>query len=391
MLANQRKARENASKSSQGSRRYSVKSSEHSKGSRYKEKAMQYYTSFGGKHNHGEPAHAEYSEPMTPQHNGDNNFLKKVTNFYLKNKQLTENELKLKSLSYLDKKGILKDKINQRYYKDNDLAKHLKVDKKQCLCHQMRIPDNQLRVRYPKGIKSLYTEEYEKKRKHCIGGKTEMFNRDKEKKFFKADPISMQTTKQVDFTGETVPYERVKKARPATSYGPFISSTSYGHTYQNWDASGSYVPVLKPKGNLTSTTNMPFRAVSSYRDTYKSAAGARPGTGHGEGEGVKDPNTVYGGKNRAQKSQISILGSPGNNKAPFMKDTTHRTEFRGQKSMERSRPIRHQDNLGNLDLEVNPNLYNTSYRQNHTNFGDTGMCNREAERVTVRKELKQLQ
>lgn len=68
---------------------------------------------------------------MSPQQNLDNNFLKKVTNFYIKNKNVNENDLKLKSLTYLDKKGILKDKINKRYYRDNDLAKYLKVDKKQ--------------------------------------------------------------------------------------------------------------------------------------------------------------------------------------------------------------------------------------------------------------------
>jgi hypothetical protein len=68
---------------------------------------------------------------MTPQQNSDNNFLKKVTNFYIKNKNVNENDLKMKSLTYLDKKGILKDKVNKRYYRDNDLAKYLKVDKKQ--------------------------------------------------------------------------------------------------------------------------------------------------------------------------------------------------------------------------------------------------------------------
>lgn len=68
---------------------------------------------------------------MTPQQNSDNNFLKKVTNFYIKNKNVNENDLKMKSLNYLDKKGILKDKVNKRYYRDNDLAKYLKVDKKQ--------------------------------------------------------------------------------------------------------------------------------------------------------------------------------------------------------------------------------------------------------------------
>jgi len=47
------------------------------------------------------------------------------------NQDLEEEQLKLKSIKYLDKKGILKDKINKRYYRDNDLAKHLKVDQKQ--------------------------------------------------------------------------------------------------------------------------------------------------------------------------------------------------------------------------------------------------------------------
>lgn len=235
-----------------------------------------------------------------------------------------------------------------------------------------------------------------------------MFNRDKEKKFFKADPLTMKTTKQMDYTGEQVPYERVKKNRPATSYGPFISSTSYGHNFQGWDA-GGYVPTLVPKGNLQSTTNMPFRAVSAYRDTYK-GTNARPGTGIGVVSGTMggvggahgadgtmnqnaaatDPNLVFGGKNRAQRSQISMLSSP-DKKLPFQKDTTNRTEFRGQKSLERSRPIKHPDNLGNVDLKVEPDLYNTSYRTNFNNFGSGGPCKREVERVTVRRELKQLQ
>lgn len=46
MLANQREARANANKTAQGNRRYSEKS----KGSSYKDRAQQYYTSFGGKH-----------------------------------------------------------------------------------------------------------------------------------------------------------------------------------------------------------------------------------------------------------------------------------------------------------------------------------------------------
>ena len=221
-----------------------------------------------------------------------------------------------------------------------------------------------------------------------MGGKTELFNRDKEKKFFKADPILMKTTKQMDYTGEQVPYERVKKTRPATSYGPFISSTSYGNTFPGWDATGSYVPTLKPKENLQSTTNMPFKAVSAYRDTFRGGSQARPGTS--AGGDAADPTKVFGGKNRAQKSQISILSSPGNNKTPFMKETNYRTEFKGQKSLERSRPIRHMDNLGNVDIKVEPNLYNTSYRTNFNKYDDSGMCNREVEKVNLFRELKQL-
>ena len=108
-----------------------MKSSEHSKGSSYKDKAQKYYNNFGAKQPTHAAPHPEYSEPMTPQNNLGDNFLKKVTNFYLKNKEMDERTIKMKSLNYLDKKGILKDKINKRYYKDNDLAKHLKVDRKQ--------------------------------------------------------------------------------------------------------------------------------------------------------------------------------------------------------------------------------------------------------------------
>jgi len=242
-----------------------------------------------------------------------------------------------------------------------------------------------------------------------------MFNRDKEKKFFKADQISMKTTKQQDFQGEQVPYERVKSNRPATSYGPFTASTSYGHTFQGWDTAGSYVPALVPKGNLQSTTNVPFRATSAYRDTFKSGNGGRPGSGgqnqmsvggannmfgmesHGAGDqgiptnnALTDPNKVYGGANRNQKSQISILSSP-DKKMPFHNETTNRAEFRGQKTMERARPIRHLDNLGNLDMKMDPSLYNTSYRNNYNDFSKEGPCKREEERVTVRRGLKQLQ
>mmetsp|Transcript_7171 Transcript_7171/g.8080 ORF Transcript_7171/g.8080 Transcript_7171/m.8080 type:complete len:277 (+) Transcript_7171:407-1237(+) len=276
----------------------------------------------------------------------------------------------------------------------------------------MRIGENQLRVRYPKQINSLYTQDFEKKR-GCVGGKTQMFNRDKEKKFFKADQITMKTTKQMDFQGEQVPYEKVQNKRPATSYGPFISSTSYGNTFQGWDVTGSYAPALVPKGNLQSSTNMPFRATSAYRETYKSVPASRPGSnvsgprganggkksgrkaGAGAGAGssrkdVRDPSKVFGGKNRAQKSQISILSSP-DKKTPFTKETTNRVEFQGQRNLERSRPIRHPDNLGNFNLQVGSKAFGTSYRNNFNNFGNDGHCKREDERIGIRKELKQLQ
>jgi hypothetical protein len=165
MMANHRDQRQRGSHSVYSDRRYSSNASDKSKGSKYKEKAYQYYTSFGGKQGYQADLQVEHVEPHTPQQHKDPNNLKKLTNFYLKNAKIDEDTLKVKSLTYLDKKGILKDKINKRYYKDNDLAKHLKVDRKQCLCHQMRIPDNQLRVRYPKNIGSLYQEDYEKKRK----------------------------------------------------------------------------------------------------------------------------------------------------------------------------------------------------------------------------------
>lgn len=220
----------------------------------------------------------------------------------------------------------------------------------------------------------------------------------------------MLTTKQMDFKGESVPYERVKKSRPATSYGPFISSTSYGNTFQPWDATG-YVPTLRPKENLQSSTNLPFKAVSSYRDTYKGMGSGRPGTGAsgqrvGESGALGATNlgadgnmamrsgapgdTVPGGKYRHQKSQISILSSP-DKKVPFMKDTTNRVEFRGQKALERSRPIKHIDNLGNVDLKVDPKMFNSSYKTNFNDFSNIDMCYREEERVIKRRELKQLQ
>lgn len=123
MLANQRKNRENSSRTSQGSRRYSAKGSEVSQAGSYKDKARAIYNNLGVTN--------ATKDPMSPLKNKDGNFLKKVTNFYLKNKNLDEDQLKVKALGYLDKKGILKDKINKRYYRDNDLADHLKVNKKQ--------------------------------------------------------------------------------------------------------------------------------------------------------------------------------------------------------------------------------------------------------------------
>jgi hypothetical protein len=263
----------------------------------------------------------------------------------------------------------------------------------------MKVGGTHLKCRYPKTMNSLYTQDYEMNR-NKVGGKTEMFNRDKEKTFYKADSIAMRTTKQMDYTGEMVPYKRVKEARPATSYGPFISSTSYGHTFQGWDASGSYVPTLAPKGNLQSVTNMPFRAHSAYRDTYKqirpgtTASGAGGGNGSMDGSkvgaNVANPNGAQAGKNRAQKSQISILSSPGKN-VPFYKDTTNRCEFKGTRPSERVQPVRHPDNLGNFDIKVDPKVFSSSYRTNFDNFENTGPCKREDERVAIRKELKQLQ
>lgn len=158
---------------------------------------------------------------------------------------------------------------------------------------------------------------------------------------------------------------------------------------------------------------MPFKAVSSYRDTFKTTGATRPGTelggtnvGYEQGDvaanakigtvgagnaksGANQGDAVVGGKNRHQKSQISILSSP-DKKVPFMKDTTNRMEFRGQKSIERSRPIKHADNLGNVDLKVDPRFFSTSYRTNFNEFNNNDACNRESERVTKRRELKQL-
>ena len=189
MLANQRENRERASKGAQGKERISSNISEKSQGSKYKDKALNYYNSFGGKHQQADEHDPHGDGPMTPQQNkNEGGFLKRLTNFYLKNAKIDENTLKIKSMNYLEKLGLTAHKAAKRYYKDNDLCNHLKADKKQCLCHQMRIGEQQLRVRYPKTMNSLYVEEYEKKR-GCVGGKSEVLNRDKEKKTFKADPI----------------------------------------------------------------------------------------------------------------------------------------------------------------------------------------------------------
>ena len=138
---------------------------------------------------------------------------------------------------------------------------------------------------------------------------------------------------------------------------------------------------------------MPFRAVSSYKDTFKSGAN-RPRTGrscaksgasgagangyaangstHGANarraqSNAKGGDQIPGGAKRHQKSQISILSSP-EKKMPFMKDTTNRLQFRGQAPIERSRPIKHPDNLGNVDLHVDPKMLMTSYRTNFNDF-----------------------
>jgi hypothetical protein len=124
MKPNHGKIRDNVSRSAHGSRKYSPNASEYSKASSYKDKAKNIYQAFGGKH-------ADNGATKTPQQNKDSGFLKKVTNFYLKNNKLDESQLKTKAIGYLDKKGILTDKINKRYFRDNDLADHLKVDKKQ--------------------------------------------------------------------------------------------------------------------------------------------------------------------------------------------------------------------------------------------------------------------
>ena len=59
--------------------------------------------------------------------------------------------------------------------------------------------------------------------------------------------------------------------------------------------------------------------------------------------------------------------------------------------MERSRPIKHADNLGSVNLQVDPKLYNTSYRNEYNEINNFDPCKREEERVTLRRGLKQLQ
>jgi hypothetical protein len=130
MLANQRANRENASRTSHGSRRYSARASD--KSSHYKDKAQQYYSNFNGKAKPERALSSHNGEPRTPQqHKNHGNEIGKNPNFYLKNGQADEITLKMKGLKYLDKKGVLVNKANKRYFKDNDLCEHLKVNKKQ--------------------------------------------------------------------------------------------------------------------------------------------------------------------------------------------------------------------------------------------------------------------
>ena len=130
MLANHRQNRENASKTSHGSRRYSARGSE--TGSRYREKAQQYYTSFNGKHKPERALSTHNDQPMTPQQNKPTELVKTYhPNPYIKNSKIDESQLKMKGLRYLDKKGVITNKTNKRYFRDNDLAEHLKINKKQ--------------------------------------------------------------------------------------------------------------------------------------------------------------------------------------------------------------------------------------------------------------------
>lgn len=130
MLANHRQNRETASKNPHGGRRYSARISE--TGSRYREKAQQYYTSFNGKNKPERIPSNHNDAPMTPQQHKHTDLAKVYhPNPYIKNSKVDEDQLKMKGLRYLDKKGVIKNKANKRYFRDNDLAEHLKINKKQ--------------------------------------------------------------------------------------------------------------------------------------------------------------------------------------------------------------------------------------------------------------------
>lgn len=86
-------------------------------------------------HKGGRSSSSHNGEPMTPQQEKHCNAVAACPlapqNFYIRNAKIDENTLKMKSIKYLDKKGIITNKSNKRYYRDNDIANHLKVDKKQ--------------------------------------------------------------------------------------------------------------------------------------------------------------------------------------------------------------------------------------------------------------------
>lgn len=114
MLANHRQNRENVSQSAHGSRRYSARASD--KGSRYREKAQQYYTSFNGKAKPERALSSHHGEPLTPQqHRNYEAENPAITNFLSKNSKIDEKLRKLKG----------------RKYVENDICEHLKIDKKQ--------------------------------------------------------------------------------------------------------------------------------------------------------------------------------------------------------------------------------------------------------------------
>ena len=132
MLANHRQNRENASRTSHGSRRYSARTSERSKGSRYKEKAYEYYNTFGGKTKQTRALSSHGEVPMTPPNRKESSGSSKYhANYYIKHSKADEGLLQSKSKGYLAKQGIDQNKANRRYYRDNDIANHLKINKKQ--------------------------------------------------------------------------------------------------------------------------------------------------------------------------------------------------------------------------------------------------------------------